>query len=67
MEVKLFLDKITYFNGSNKKEALNFLAHCSEAAQKMKAPKTTVAWSKLSGRADRVMREESRQHEGTVT
>ena len=33
----------------------------------MKAPKTTVAWSKLAGRADVVMREESRQHEGTVT
>ena len=32
----------------------------------MKAPETTVAWSKLAGRAD-VMREESRQHEGTVT
>ena len=47
---------------------------CEEAAQKMKAPETMVAWSKLSGRADVVMRradvvmrEESRQHEGTVT
>ena len=33
----------------------------------MKAPETMVAWSKLSGRADVVMREESRQHGGTVT
>ena len=33
----------------------------------MKAPETAVAWSKLAGRADVVMREESRQHEGTVT
>ena len=33
----------------------------------MKAPETTVAWSKLAGRADVVMREESRQHEGIVT
>ena len=33
----------------------------------MKAPETTVAWSKLSGRASVVMREESRQHEGIVT
>ena len=33
----------------------------------MKASETTVAWSKLAGRADVVMREESRQHEGTVT
>ena len=43
------------------------MAQCEEAAQKMKAPETTVAWSKLSGRANVVMREESRQHEGTVT
>ena len=56
-----------YFNGSNNKEALNYLAQCKEAAQKRKAPETMVAWSKLSGRADVVMREESRQHEGTVT
>ena len=67
MEAKLFLDKITHFDGSNNKEALNFLAQCEEAAQKMKAPETTVAWSKLLGRANVVMREESRQHEGTVT
>ena len=67
MEAKLFLDKIAYFDGSNNKEALNHLAQCEEAAQKMKAPETTVAWSKLSGRAYVVMREESRQHEGTVT
>ena len=67
MEAKLFLDKIVYFDGSNNKEALNYLAQCEEAAQKMKAAETTVAWSKLSGRADVVMREESRQHEGTVT
>ena len=66
MEAKLFLDKITYFDGSNNKEALNYLAQC-EAAQKMKAPETTVAWSKLSGRAYVVMREESSQHEGTIT
>ena len=67
MAAKLFLDKTAYFNGSNNKEALNYLAQCEEAAQKMKAPETTVAWSKLSGRANKVMREESRQHEGTVT
>ena len=46
---------------------MNFLAQCEEAAEKMKASETTVAWSKLAGRADVVMREESRQHEGTVT
>ena len=67
MEAKLFLDKILYFDGSNNKEALNYLAQCEEAAAKMKAPETMVAWSKLAGRADVVMREESRQHEGTVT
>ena len=67
MEAKLFLDKIAYFDGSNNKEALNFLVQCEEAAQKMKALETTVAWSKLAGRADVVIREESRQHEGTVT
>ena len=33
----------------------------------MKASGMTVAWSKLAGRADVVMREESRQHEGIVT
>ena len=67
MEAKLFSDKITYFDVSNNKEALNYLAQCEEAAQKVKAPETTVAWSKLSGRANVVMREESRQHKGTVT
>ena len=67
MEAKLFLDKISYFDGSNNKEALNYLAQCEEAAEKMKAPKTMVARSKLAGRADVVMREKSRQHEGTVT
>ena len=67
LEAKLFLDKILYFDGSNNKEALNFLAQCEEAAEKMKASETTVAWSKLAGRADVVMREESRQHEGMVT
>ena len=67
MEVKLFLDKISYFDGSNNKEALNFLAQCEEAAEKMKASEVTIAWSKLAGRADRIMREETRQHEGTLT
>ena len=67
MKAKLFLDKISYFNGSNNKEALNFLAQCEEAAEKMKASERTVAWSKLAGRAEVVMREESRQHEGMVT
>ena len=67
MEAKLFLDKIAYFDGPNNKEALNYLAQCEEAAQKMKEPETMVAWSKLSGRANVVMREESRQHEGIVT
>ena len=67
LEVKLFLDKIPYFDGSNKKEALNFLAQCEEAAEKMKASEVTIAWSKLAGRADRIMREETRQHEGVLT
>ena len=67
LEVKLFLDKISYFNRSNNKEALNFLAQCKEAAEKMKASEVTIAWSKLAGRADRIMREETRQHEGTLT
>ena len=67
MEANIFLDKILYFDGSNNKEALNYLAQCKEAAEKMKAPETMVAWSKLAGRGDVVMREESRQHEGTVT
>ena len=43
MEPKLFFDKIAYFDGSNNKEALNYLAQCEESAQKMKAPETTVA------------------------
>ena len=63
----LFLDKILYFDRSNKKEALNFLAQCEEAAEKMKASEVTIAWSKLAGQADRIMREETRQHEGTLT
>ena len=67
LEVKLFLDKISYFDGSNNKEALNFLAQCEEAAEKMKTSKVTIAWSKLAGRADRIMREETRQHEGVLT
>ena len=46
---------------------MNFLAQCEEAAEKMKTSETIVAWSKLAGRADVVMREESRQHEGTIT
>ena len=62
LEAKLFLDKITYFNGSNNKEALNFLVQCEEAAEKMKASETTVPWSKLTGRADVVMREDSRSY-----
>ena len=67
LEVKLFLDKILYFDGSNNKGALNFLAQCEEAAEKMKASEVTIAWSKLAGRADKIMREETRQHEGTLT
>ena len=67
LEVKLFLDKISYFDGSNNKEALNFLAQCEEAAEKMKASEVTIAWLKLAGQADRIMREETRQHEGTLT
>ena len=67
LEVKLFLDKISYFDGSNNKEALNFLAQCEEAAEKMKTSEVTIAWSKLAGRADRIMREETRQHEGVLT
>ena len=49
LEVKLFLDKIPYFDRSNNKEALNFLAQCEEAAEKMKASEVTIAWSKLAG------------------
>ena len=67
LKVRLFLDKISYVDGSNNKEALNFLAQCEEAAEKMKASEVTIAWSKLAGRADRIMREETRQHEGTLT
>ena len=67
LEVKLFLDKIPYFDGSNNKEALKFLAQCEEVEEKMKASEVTIAWSKLAGRADRIMREEIRQHEGTLT
>ena len=67
LEVKLFLDKILYFNRSNNKEALNFLAQCEEVVEKMKASEVTIAWSKLAGRANRIMREETRQHEGTLT
>ena len=67
MKAKLFLDKIAYFDGSNNKEALNYLAQCKEAAEKMKASEMTVAWSKLAARVDVVMREESRQHKGIVT
>ena len=67
LEVKLFLDKISYFNGSNNKEALNFLVQCEEAVEKMKASEVTIAWLKLADRTDRIMREETRQHEGTLT
>ena len=67
LEVKLFLDQILYFDGLNNKEALNFLAQCEEAVEKMKASEFTIAWSKLAGRADRIMREETRQREGTLT
>ena len=49
LEVKLFLDKISYFSGSNNKEALNFLAQCEEAAEKMKASEVAIAWLKLAG------------------
>ena len=49
LEVKLFLDKISYFDRSNNKEALNFLAQCEEAAEKMKASEVTIVWSKLAG------------------
>ena len=49
LEVKLFLDKISYFDGSNNKEALNFLAQCKEAVDKMRASEVTIAWSKLAG------------------
>ena len=51
----------------NNKEALNFLPQCEEAAEKMKASEVTIAWSKLADRANRIMREETRQHEGTLT
>ena len=56
-----------YFDGSNNREALNFLAQWEEAADKMKASEVTIAWSKLAGQADRIMREETRQHEGILT
>ena len=58
MEAKLFVDKIMSFDISNNKEALNFLAQCEEATEKMNASEITVAWAKLAGRADVVMREE---------
>ena len=32
----------------------------------MKASKVTIAWSKLAGQAGRIMREETRQHKGTL-
>ena len=67
MEAKLYLDKISYFDGSNNKEALNYCSPMQGSAEKMKVPETMVTWSKLAGQADVVMREESRQHEGTVT
>ena len=41
------------------------MAQCEEEVEKMKASEVTIAWSKLAGRADRIMREETRQHEGT--
>ena len=37
------------FDGSNNKEALNLLAQCEEAAEKMKTSEVTIAWSKLAG------------------
>ena len=43
------------------------MAQCEEAAEKMKVSEVTIAWSKLAGRADRIMREETRQHEGILT
>ena len=67
LEVKLFSDKISYFDGSNNKEALNFLAQCEEAVDKMKTSEVTIACSKLAGRADRIMRKETGQHKGTLT
>ena len=67
LQVKLFFKKISYFDRSNNKEALNFLAQCEEAVEKMKASEVTIAWSELAGRADRIMREETRQHEGILT
>ena len=33
----------------------------------MKASEVTIAWSTLAGQADRIMREETRQHEGILT
>ena len=49
LEVKLFLGKIPYFDRSNNKEALSFLAQCEEAVEKMKASEVTITWSKLAG------------------
>ena len=42
-------------------------AQCKEAAEKMKTSEVMIAWSKLAGHADRIMREETRQHEGILT
>ena len=42
VEAKLFLDKIAYFDGLNNKDALNYLAQCEEAAEKMKASETQL-------------------------
>ena len=46
---------------------MNFLDQCEEAVEKMKASEVTIVWLKLAGQADRNMREETRQHEGTLT
>ena len=43
------------------------MAQCEEVAEKMKTSEVTIAWSKLAGHADRIMREETRQHEGILT
>ena len=46
---------------------MNFLVQCEVVAEKMKASEVNIAWSKLARRADRIMRQETRQHEGTQT
>ena len=37
------------------------------SSRENEASEVTIAWSKLAGQADRITREKTRQHEGTLT